>query len=275
MFNFRCLSKNRGGGFSLIEVLVTIAILSIGVMALTQWQVTGMKANKSASIRLDVMDVKRTITNSLSCDKTFESFGATRPIACNVAVTLKNKNGNSLTNNGKIGAWTIEASCETIGSPAVNGLSIYATQPGKRDPLRNIALDKTHPIASLFSPEVRLCKDHFEAAPSGGSNTPGGKCKTYKSPWNRHDSDVIVSGGTWVTKRFICPIEFPVAMSVQSQPACNASAWQGAFLDSNNVGYFNSVACSVLFADGAAASACWAGGGNPLLAQCFYACCNL
>lgn len=171
MFNFKCLSKKREDGFSLIEVLVTIAILSIGAVALTRWQVTGMKANKSASLRQDIMDVKRTITNSLSCGKTFESFGATRPIACNVAVTLKDKNGNSLTNDGKIGAWTIEASCENIGSPAVNGLSIYATQPGKIDPLRNITLDRNHPVAMLFSPEVRLCKDFFEVSP-----TPAGQC---------------------------------------------------------------------------------------------------
>jgi len=274
MVNLRCLSKIRGGGFSLIEVLVTLAILSIGLMALTQWQTTGMKANKSASIRLDIMDVKRTITNSLSCEKTLESFGATRPVACNVPVTLKDKNGNSLTNSDKkIGNWTIEASCETKGTPSVNGLSIYAIQPEKTDPIRNIPLDKTNPITSLFSPELRLCKDHFVAAPSGGGITPGGKCKTYKSSWKRNDLGVIVDGGgAWRTKIFICPIEFPVVMSVSSQPACNASGWQESFVDSNNVGYFNSAACSVVFAPDV--NSCNASGGDADKAVCFYSCCN-
>jgi prepilin-type N-terminal cleavage/methylation domain-containing protein len=165
MQTFSVLNKK---GFSLIEVMVTIAIMSIGLTAFTRWQVTTMKANKSASIRQNIIDIKRTISTSLSCEKTFQSFGPTRPISCTGPVTLKDKAGNSLTNNDKIDDWTIEASCEFLGSPSANGLSIYATKPGKSDPLRGIALDRNHPVATLFSPELRLCRELFKAASSDG-----------------------------------------------------------------------------------------------------------
>ncbi len=63
---------------------------------------------------------------------TFKSFGATRPIASNVPVTLKDKDGNPLTHTlEKSGAWRIEASRETFGSPEANGFSIYATPTWK------------------------------------------------------------------------------------------------------------------------------------------------
>jgi len=170
------LADTKGGavstikikGFSLIEALVALAIMSIGIRALTQWQVTAMKANKSNSIRQDIMDIKRAISTYLSCEKTFESFGPARPISCAVPVTLKDKNGNPLTINDKIDSWTIEATCESLGSPGVNGLSIYAKKEGKMDPLRNIPLDRQHPAAMLFSPELRLCKELFKASSSEG-----------------------------------------------------------------------------------------------------------
>jgi hypothetical protein len=109
----------------------------------------------------------------LSCEKTFEGYGSTRPIPCTAGakVTLKDNNGNSLTKTSsittdeKIGVWTIESSCEILGSPGVNGLSIYATQPGKKDPLTKADLNKSHPIAALFSPELRLCQSYFDSAP--------------------------------------------------------------------------------------------------------------
>ena len=152
--------------FSLIEVMVTVAIMSIVLTAFTKWQVTAMKANKSASIRQNIMDIKRTISTSLSCEMTFQSFGPTRPISCTGPVTLKDKAGNSLTNNDKIDDWTIEASCEFLGSPSANGLSIYAAKPDKIDPLRGLALTRDHPVAMLFSPELRLCRDLFKEEPS-------------------------------------------------------------------------------------------------------------
>jgi prepilin-type N-terminal cleavage/methylation domain-containing protein len=159
-------------GFTIIELLVTTAVLGIAMVGLTRMQVLGMRANKSSAIRLNALDVKRTITNSLSCEKTFESFGPTRPIACTGPVTLKDKNGSALTKNDKIDEWTIEASCESLGSPPTNGLSIYAIQPGKTDPLRGIPLDKNHPSGTLFSREVRLCRDYFKPAPTNVSLVP-------------------------------------------------------------------------------------------------------
>ena len=273
-------------GFSIIEALVAIAIMSIGLTAFTQWQGTIMKANKSASIRQDIAEVKRSISNSLSCEKTFESFGATRPIACSGAVTLKDKNGNSLTNSGKIDDWTIEASCESLGSPAANGLSIYATKPGKKDPVRNIPLDKTHPIASLFTPELRLCRDYFIATPSGQAGvSPKGKCKSFASPWHRN-SAIVSADGYWRTAKFVCPTEFPLITSVSSQGGCNSYLQSASMGYSDGATYLNTAVCNNLFLwesgiiadEQAAVDQCIALYGptiDPGLATCFYNCCDL
>jgi hypothetical protein len=241
-----------------------------------------MKANKSASIRQNIMDVKREISNSLSCEKTFESFGATRPIACTQKVTLKDKNGNPLTKDNKIDQWTIEASCESLSG--ANGLSIYATQPDKKDPLRNIPLDRFHPIASLFSPELRLCKDHFLASPSGGGVSPGGKCKSFAQPWHRNSSEVSPDGH-WRTAKFVCPTEFPLVISVQSTGGCNSYLQSSAMGFSNGVTYLNTAICNNIFlwesgviaSREAAENRCQElyPGIDPGQAMCFYSCCYL
>lgn len=165
--SFRKVGSNRDG-FSLLEGLVTIAIMSVAGFALMNLNVTGMKVNKSNAIRADLLDVKRTITNQLSCDQT---LGSTKPTTMSGSVTLKDKNGNPLATSGKIGEWTIEAIIETIGTPSLPGLSIYATKPGKQDPVRNIPLDRNHPISALFNPNVRLCRENFTAPPSGDVTT--------------------------------------------------------------------------------------------------------
>ena len=273
-------------GFTIIEMLVTIAVLGIAMVGLTRMQVLGMRANKSSAIRLNVLDVKRTITNSLSCEKTFESFGPTRPIACTGPVILKDKNGNALTNNNKIDAWTIEASCESLGSPPTNGLSIYATQPGKTDPLRGIPLDKNHPSGTLFSREVRLCRDYFIATPSGQAGvSPKGKCKSFASPWHRN-SAIVSADGYWRTAKFVCPTEFPLVTSVSSQGGCNSYLQSASFDYSNGATYLNTAVCNNLFLwesgiiadEQAAVDQCIALYGptiDPGLATCFYNCCDL
>lgn len=164
-------------GFSILEVLISIGILSIVATSLLQLNVLGMRANKSNEIRSDLADVKRTIVNTLNCAKTFADFGTARPISCTGKVDLKDKNGNVFTNSGKIGAWTIEALCESKGIPAVNGLSIYATQTRadgsyKSDPLRNIPLNKSFSNSALFNPEVRLCADYFADSSAGAELKP-------------------------------------------------------------------------------------------------------
>ena len=281
-------------GFSIIEALVAIAIMSIGLTAFTQWQGTIMKANKSASIRQDVAEVKRSISNSLSCEKTFESLGATRPIACSGAVTLKDKNGNSLTNSGKIDDWTIEASCESLGSPAANGLSIYATKHGKKDPIRNILLDRTHPIASLFTPDLRLCRDYFIATPSGGNLSPKGKCEFHSHAVTRNAAPPR-SGSAWRFLPYSCPSERPVMMSIQIGPPCSIpeTRWL-ANLDFSSGPYTSSGVCALQFtydflevyppsgytSSNVTSSPAWVNvtagcGAGVETASCSYVCCDL
>lgn len=166
MIPFRCSNRN---GFTLIEALVIIAIMSIAGFALLNLNVTAMKSNKSAAIRADLLDIKATITNAINCDQT---LGATRPPAISGPVTLKDKNGRPLLrSDNRIGEWTIESTVEPLGAPSVVGLSIYATKPGKIDPIRNIPLDRNHSISALYNPEARPCRENFIAPVPGGVQT--------------------------------------------------------------------------------------------------------
>ena len=170
--------NSHNSGFTLIEAMVTIGIMSIAAMGVMGVNVTAMKANKSASLRADIIDVKRMITNRISCEKTIP----TKPAPCvpGTVISLKDKNDSELNPSGKIGEWTIEASCEFLGTPAAPGLSIYATKkiPGSseyaKDPLRNIIFDRSHPSSSLFKPEVRLCSERFSSTPPEGGPVPVG-----------------------------------------------------------------------------------------------------
>jgi len=165
-------------GFTLMETMVTIGLMSIAAMGIMGVNVTAMKANKSASLRADVIDVKRMITNRISCEKTIP----TKPAPCvpGIVISLKDKNDSELNPSAKIGEWTVEASCEFLGTPAAPGLSIYATKkiPGSseyaKDPLRNINFDTSHPSSSLFKPEVRLCSERFSSTPPEGGPVPAG-----------------------------------------------------------------------------------------------------
>ncbi len=151
-------------GFSIIEALVAIGVMSVAGMALTKLNVTSMKANKSNELRMELEDIKRTIASTINCDNT---IGPARPSTCTGPQVLKDKLGHVINPNNKMGPWTVEAICESIGTPASNGLSIYATK--KRadgntfmiDPLQNIPWDRKHPRSALFDPSTRLCSGSF------------------------------------------------------------------------------------------------------------------
>lgn len=161
------LSKSDRG-FTLVEGLVTIAIMSIAGWALVQQNVTSMKSIKSNNLRLEIQDIKRTITSRLSCIK---SLGATIPTTCSGSVVLRDSSNSAIVpTTGKLGAWNISSRCEVLNGK--NGLSIYATKKTTtgayaKDPLNpNIIYDETSPISLIFAADLRPCGNWFDGVPS-------------------------------------------------------------------------------------------------------------
>ncbi len=212
----RPLAFIRQRGFTILEALITIAIMSVAGLALTSLNVRGMKANKSALMRSDIMDTKRTITDLLSCEQT---LGVARPTTCLGEVILKDKKGNPLLHNGKLGEWTIKGTCEVLGDSGA-GLTIRATKPEgsngttfKTDPINNLPLDDNHPLSMLFSPDVRPCAGNFgneaptQTIPLGGIIMWSGSIAYIPSGWSLCDGSngtpdlrdrfVVGSGGAY------------------------------------------------------------------------------
>lgn len=159
--------KKENHAFSLMEAMVAIGVISIVGLGISNLTTTAMKATKSSEIRLDLQDIRRTLTSKISCAKTMAPYGPSIPVTCSGNLDLKDSTNMSIIpNSGKLGNWTITARCEVLGSK--NGLSVYATMKDsagnfKKDPLNsNILLDESSPVSLLFKPEVRPCSNFFD-----------------------------------------------------------------------------------------------------------------
>lgn len=166
-------------GFTLVEGLVLIGLLSLVGMALMNANVTAMKSAKSSSLRSEIQDIKQSLNVRLSCSKTMEAFGPALPVRCSGPVTLRDRNSTPiLPASGKLGSWTITARCEDLEGN--KGLSIYATKKNpdgsfSKDPLNSsMVLDETSPISLLYKPDVRPCGDYF--IPGDMAVTPVSAC---------------------------------------------------------------------------------------------------
>lgn len=196
-------------GFSLLETIVAISLALTALYLVNSLVFNSVRSTKSTQIRLDLQDIRRKISSSLSCPVTFAAYGAARPIPCSGPVILKDKDGATLVpTSGKLAGWDIDARCEVLGGQ--NGVSIYATKklPSggfQPDPVRkNVLLNESHPMSLIFKEGVRPCSSYF-GAPS-----------TTTCPFGEY-----MSGANFDDKQLNC---VPL-------PACTASqaiSWNGA-----------------------------------------------
>jgi hypothetical protein len=105
---------------------------------------------------------------------------------------------------------------------------ILASQPlpsggFARERVSGLPIDESHPRAQLFAGVGGLC-DASSISSGGGSVTPSGKCKTYRSTWTR------TSGG----------------LTTDGNPSCNAEKWLETF-ESSGAPYLNTAVCGVIF----------------------------
>ncbi len=169
-------------GFSLISVLVAVAITGIIAVVTSQIASNGFAGQKSLGFRNDIESIRQSVLKQVSCAETLKTFGT--PAVCGF-VDLKDKKGKFVmkkdptatgvfANSGPIaGDWYAKASC---------GASSVVIQVARRkkgtwmpmpDPLNaGKVWDFTSgPTNPLFGDDVgsvksfKLCEDYFTDQP--------------------------------------------------------------------------------------------------------------
>jgi hypothetical protein len=105
--------------------------------------------------RSDLLAIQQQILQRLSCQQTIAP--STMPATCPVNLTLKDSKQRPIAAGGKIGEWTVQATCSATGTEA--GIKISVNRPGV-DPLTKRPWTENTVAKDLFR-GVRLCSQLF------------------------------------------------------------------------------------------------------------------
>lgn len=177
------MSSVRSGAFTLIELMVSLAIFS-GVTVLISQQVILMKrAMASARLSEEVTSLRESLGRSVNCSQTLKSFRVSDgSISCSGVIGLRDLTGNVI--GTSFGAWRIETDC------APTGLTIKAENVlTKKDPLTGKRLDfsntRLNPLMGRGS-AYGLCDHSFKkvrrvievSVPASALNVASSDCAT-------------------------------------------------------------------------------------------------
>lgn len=152
-------------GFSLLAVIVALAIVGGIAASMSQMTVQSLRGGKAGSIRQDIETIKQTILKTHDCRSSLNVAAASAlPMSCpSSPITLRRRNNTPIT----LGPWTLNVSC-TDG--AGGHLTVGISRPGA-DPVTGrswSSLRATGPSGSTIDSDVfggteKLCSAYLDS----------------------------------------------------------------------------------------------------------------
>jgi len=152
--------KGRNFGFSIVELLVSVAILGIG-LSFVYNQISSMK-KMVARLRLkqQIVDVREAIMQTTDCQNTLKPYiQSNGSISCNGIINLKDSANTDFTAS-PIKNFTISASCSSTGLTVLAESSTGAVDPVSKTPL-NHSNTMLNPFVGRGSAS-NLCQNYFQ-----------------------------------------------------------------------------------------------------------------
>lgn len=165
-----CLSLRREAGFSILEVLISIVILSFGVLGAVGMQVSAMQANKEARNQATATNFARELAERMRGNHTtaIKTTAADNPYLFDI----------TLASTTAITAPAVN--CFTTGCPIVKDAATW-----------DVAEWQTRVKDALPTPRVKVCydQDPFDAAGKPRWNcTDNGDIAVLKMSWTRSNT---------------------------------------------------------------------------------------
>ncbi len=292
--------------FTMLEAVITLAIVVIGVSAGTSFMRTQMRAQKRIADGFDALDANRYISERIDCRRTIDVLkGSGRSLSQCAAnselITVYGQGATSgvlvsgtATQPTKFGRWVARPRCAADGIildvaiPVANATSPLTLTDAQstmfqKDPLTGKVLNWSGSPRLSSRP---FCGAEFDEElnprTTSGNATPNMQCRFFDKAFNRTTTPLSSNGHTRLA-HFSCPSDYPVAVSVAVEPACNALEWF-AITKPQGASYPNVAMCAVSFYQDSSISLlekqqrennCSAIGANPDIARCRYLCCHL
>lgn len=152
--------KVRNFGFSMVELLVSVAILGIGI-SFVYSQISSMK-QMVARLRLkqQIVDVRESIMQTTDCQNTLRPYmQSDGSISCNGVISLKDSTNTNFTAS-PIKNFIITASCTSTGLTVRAESSTGAVDPVSKTPL-NHSNTMLNPFVGRGSAS-NLCQNYFK-----------------------------------------------------------------------------------------------------------------
>jgi type IV pilus assembly protein PilV len=168
---YRRSSRQEQSGFSILEVLIAIIILSIGMLGAVGMQTTAMQSNKEARNQAAATTLARELAEKMRGNHT-------------VAIKTAEADNPYIFDSTLVGTTSIatpSVNCFTDGCPTVKDAASW-----------DVADWQGRVLAALPTPRVKVCfdSDPFDSAGKArwACSVPGGDVAVLKMSWTRNNT---------------------------------------------------------------------------------------
>lgn len=175
-----CVAKGRSAGFSLVEVLVAMAIAGLLAVGLSKTLDSGFRSARKLQDKGEFESIRMQIRESVSCQRTMAGLGS--PASC-TTLDLKTQSnrviGLATTFQGapvrKVGNWLVQSSCGATSLVVKLARPNSALSDFAKDPVLQTPMDFNVPSHALFGDapsQPKLCDEYFVPATPTPTATP-------------------------------------------------------------------------------------------------------